>query len=171
MEGSLTVIAEEKESGDEVEYYGPFELRRKEYRFGSKECTMLHGGNWKRQKMLNPKRENQGNIRRKCSLQFLLRHDGNAWSKERKCKGSIWRYVPALWDKWSVSADNAIFGAANGSLPDCRRTIRSYLLNVPLRFMTAGLSEKNRTIPTSLPMQRMRLTAVGNSSMDKRQHG
>ena len=57
----------------------------------------------------------------------------NAWSKE-ECKvvfGDMYRH---FWDKWSVSADNAIFGAAE-------------------RFfagLSAGLSEKNRTIPTSL---------------------
>ena len=35
MEGSLTVIAEEKESGDEVECYGPFEL-------GARNIDWLH---------------------------------------------------------------------------------------------------------------------------------
>lgn len=36
----------------------------------------------------------------------------------------------------------------NGSLPSCRRIIRSILLSVRLRFMTAELSEKSRMMKT-----------------------
>ena len=71
----------------------------------------------------------------------------NAWSKE-ECKvvfGDMYRH---FWDKWSVSADNAIFGAAERFFAGLSENYQKLL--VPLRFMTAGLSEKNRTIPTSL---------------------
>ena len=60
-ENSLTVFAEEKERGDEVECLSPCELGPRPY-----------GGNWKAKNMLNLKLKNHEIPRRKCSLQLLL---------------------------------------------------------------------------------------------------
>ena len=70
-ENSLTVFAEEKESGYEVECHSPFESERGTST-GSTKCMMPYGGNWKAKNMLNLKLKNHEIPRRKCSLQLLL---------------------------------------------------------------------------------------------------
>ena len=68
---SLTVIAEEKESGDEVECYGPFELGASTST-GSVKYTKPRNWNWKHPVMSNLKRAGYVFTGRKRSLQFLL---------------------------------------------------------------------------------------------------
>ncbi len=109
---------------------------------------MLHGGNWKRQKMLNPKRKNHEISGGKCSLQFLPLHVERL--EQGRMQGSIWRYVPALWDKWSVSADNAIFGAAERFFAGLSENYQKLLVERAVTLYDGRAFRKNRTIPTSL---------------------
>lgn len=76
----------------------------------------------------------------------------NAWSKE-ECKAVFGDMYRHFWDKWSALADKSIFGAAERFFAELSETTRNCSWNVPLHSMTAGLSEKSRTIPTSLSVK------------------
>ena len=77
----------------------------------------------------------------------------NAWSKE-ECKAVFGDMYRHFWDKWSALADKSIFGAAERFFAELSENNQKLLVERAVTLsMTAGLSEKSRTIPTSLSVK------------------